>query len=163
MRIAEGQSDRRTVTGLVILLMVPAVSLAQAPPAPPGWLAGCWQQTGPAHTVEEVWFPPSGGMTIGMSRTVAADTLLLWEFMAIRPVDGALAFEASPHGQTATLFPVVEYTDSTIAFENPGHDFPQRIMYAHRQGDSLLATVSGTARGRARTINFEYARTACPA
>ena len=83
--------------------------------------------------------------------------------MIIRPVNGALAFEASPRGQATALFPVVEFTDSTIAFENPEHDFPQRIRYARRSGDSLFAAISGTARGRARTINFEYARTACPA
>jgi hypothetical protein len=146
----------------MVLVLAPAAA-AQAPPAPPAWMAGCWRQDGPNHTVEEVWLRPVGGATVGVSRTMAADTLLLWELMIIRPVEGALAFEAAPRGQASARFKVIEFTDSTIAFENPDHDFPQRIRYVRRPGDSLLAAISGPIGGRARTINFEYARTPCPA
>jgi hypothetical protein len=93
---------------------------------------------------------------------MAGDTLRLWELMVIRPVAGALVFEASPRGQPSAVFPVTEYTDSSLVFENPAHDFPQQIRYDRRTADSLHAAVSGMAGGRSRTINFEYGRTACP-
>jgi hypothetical protein len=119
-------------------------------------------QTGPTLTIEEVWLRPVGGSTVGMSRTLAGDTLTIWELMVIRPVAGGLTFEASPRGQEPASFPVIEYTDSSLVFENPAHDFPQRIRYHRRTGDSLHAAISGMAGGRSRTINFEYGRTACP-
>jgi len=93
---------------------------------------------------------------------MAADTLLLWEVMVIRPVAGELAFEASPRGQPSVTFPVIEFTDSSLVFENRGHDFPQQIRYHRRTADSLYAAISGMVGGRSRTIKFEYGRTACP-
>lgn len=164
MTIGDGRRSPGRWLGLVCLLVTPTAVLAQAAPvpSPPAWLSGCWRQEGPTHTIEEVWLRPVGGTTVGVSRTVAADTLLLWEVMVIRPVAGELAFEATPRGQPSVVFPVVEFTDSSLVFENRAHDFPQQIRYRRRSPDSLYATISGMVGGRSRTINFEYGRVACP-
>jgi hypothetical protein len=164
MTIGDGRRSPGRWLGLVCLLVTPAAILAQAAPvpSPPAWLSGCWRQEGPTHTIEEVWLSPVGGTTVGVSRTVAADTLLLWEVMVIRPVAGELAFEAAPRGQPSVVFPVIEFTDSSLVFENRAHDFPQQIRYRRRSPDSLYATISGMVGGRSRTINFEYGRVACP-
>ena len=36
---------------------------------------------------------------------------------------------ATPSGQERTVFPATEVTDARAVFENPEHDFPQRITY----------------------------------
>jgi hypothetical protein len=46
-------------------------------------------------------------------------------------------------------------------FENPGHEFPQRIGY-RRQGPSLQAWIEGTKDRQARRVEFPYRRAACP-
>ncbi|MDH4349473.1 MAG: DUF6265 family protein, partial [Gemmatimonadota bacterium] len=88
MTIAEHRRSPGRWLGLLWLLGAPAAAAAQAPPippAPPAWLAGCWLQTGPGLTIEEVWLRPAGGSAVGASRTMAGDTLSLWELMVIRP------------------------------------------------------------------------------
>jgi len=53
-------------------------------------------------------------------------------------------------------------SDTMVVFENPAHDFPQRIIYRRRGTDSLLARIEGTVNGQTRAIDFPSARTRCP-
>ena len=47
-----------------------------------------------------------------------------------------------------------------LVFENPKHDFPQRIGY-QRKGNALLAWIEGTQNGKVRRVEFPYLRTSC--
>jgi hypothetical protein len=125
------------------------------------WLAGCWQSTSSRRTVEEHWLPVRGNSMVGVSRTVLADTLLEYELVVLRERDGVIAYEAHPSGQPAAIFPARAITDSSAIFENPTHDFPQRIGYT-RRADSLIAWIEGERDGRARRVEFPYVRVACP-
>jgi Domain of unknown function (DUF6265) len=113
------------------------------------------------EVIEEMWLAPAGGTLIGVSRTIEADSTRNWEQMVIRPGAAGLVYEASPSGQASAAFLATHVSDTAAVFENLTHDFPQQIRYA-RKGDSLLAVVSGTVRERTRTIEFHYARVACP-
>ncbi len=104
---------------------------------------------------------PSGGTMIGMSRTVVRDTTRSWEYLRIARVGDRLAYIATPSGQAETTFPLVAASDTLAAFENPQHDFPQRIAYRRVGADSLVATISGTINGRARASSFPMARSRC--
>jgi hypothetical protein len=148
---------------MLVLLCLPIARLeGQEGAALPGWLAGCWRQAAAGEVVEEVWLPPSGGTMVGLSRTVESDTTRNWEHMLIRHGAAGLVFEASPSGQEPAAFVATQVGDSAVEFENLTHDFPRQIRYERRAGDSLLAVVSGTIRDRVRTIQFHYARAACP-
>jgi hypothetical protein len=47
-----------------------------------------------------------------------------------------------------------------VVFENPAHDFPQRIRY-RASGAALQARIEGTMNGKTRGIDFPYTRTNC--
>ncbi len=97
---------------------------------------------------------------LGTSRTTRNGTLLEHEFITLREVDGVLAYQAQPSGQTAAEFRSRTVTDSLVVFENPGHDFPQQIGY-RRDADSLHAWIEGPGRSGPRRVNFAYSRVAC--
>lgn len=124
------------------------------------WLQGCWESTSPQRTVEERWTAPRAGSMLGTSRTTRNGTLLEHEFITLREVDGALAYQAQPSGQPAAEFHSTTITDSTVVFENPHHDFPQLIGY-RRGADSLQAWIEGPGRSGPRRVNFAYRRIAC--
>lgn len=126
------------------------------------WLSGCWEARSGNATVEEYWSHPRGGSLIGVSRTLRGDSTLTHELMLVRTGNGRLTFEALPKGQSWTLFVMVSLSDSSVTFENPAHDFPQRIRYRRPVADSLLAHIEGTVNGRERVIAFPYARILCP-
>jgi len=99
---------------------------------------------------------------LGQSRTVRGDTLVEYEQLRIYERGGKLVFAANPSGQTPSEFVSTTLSDSVVIFENPEHDFPQRIVYRRNGADSLAASVEGIARGKERRVSFPYARASCP-
>ena len=125
------------------------------------WLQGCWESSSSQRTVEEQWMAPRGGIMLGMGRTVRGSTLVEYEMVIIREQGNQLAYEAHPSGQPSAVFLSGTVSDSMIVFENPTHDFPQRIGYQRTAPDVLLAWIEGTERGKERRIEFPYRRTTC--
>jgi len=153
----------RTVAWIALLLG--AASAAEPPPAAKigqvSWLAGCWEMKTAKGTVEEHWMAPRGGCMINTGRTVRADTLFEYEQVVLREKDGRLAYEAHPSGQPSATFLSSEVTDSTVVFENPQHDFPQRVGYRRAGADSLIGWIDSTLGGKARKVEFPMHRAAC--
>jgi hypothetical protein len=151
---------------LALLLLTSALFPSQASPQPPpegdvtrlAWLTGCWSlaRSSGAET-EEHWMSPKGGTMLGMSRTVRGGKTVEHEFLQIRLVDGRLAYEARPSGQPPAVFPVKILEADSVTFENPSHDFPQRITY-RRTADGVTARIEGTSDGKNRGIDFPFVR-----
>ena len=126
------------------------------------WLAGCWEQASGSQLIEEQWTRPRGGLMLGLGRTVRGDSLVEYEQTRIFERDGRLVYGANPSGQVPAEFESIELSDSSVTFENLGHDFPQRVMYRRRGADSLIARVEGMRGGKLRGVDFPSARVACP-
>ena len=73
-----------------------------------------------------------------------------------------LAYEAHPSGQPSAVFLSASVIESMVVFENPQHDFPQKIGYQRTTPDTLLAWIEGTDKGQTRRIEFQYRRASCP-
>lgn len=129
------------------------------------WMSGCWRQvvTSPTkRVVDEQWMEPLGKSMLGMGRTVRNDTLLVeFEHLQILERGGALVYHAEPSGQTPADFTATLRSDSSVTFENPQHDFPQRITYRRLGRDSLSARVDGKMNGKERASEFVYRRVSC--
>ena len=125
-----------------------------------GWLQGCWQMTAGDRVVDEQWMAPRAGVMLSTGRTARGTTLVEYEWVLLREKDGTLEYEAHPSGQSSAVFTSRSATDNEVVFENPTHDFPQRVGY-RRDKDSLLAWVEGNAGGKPRRVEFPYRRVAC--
>jgi hypothetical protein len=126
------------------------------------WLAGCWEGTHDERRFEEVWLAPDAGTMIGMGRTVADGRTIAHEFLQIRSEGDRLVDIALPSGQAEMIFTAVAISADRIVFENPDHDFPQRIAYQHESDGSLLAWIEGERDGQRRRIEFSMQRRPCP-
>lgn len=132
------------ISGLSLLL------LAAASPAPVddlAWMAGSWVQEAPGpdggdRWTEESWTGPRGGVMLGHSRSGRGETLREFEFLQLQPgADGELTYIARPQGGAPVAFRLVQRDAMSATFENPAHDYPQRIRY-ERKGDVMTATIS---------------------
>ncbi|MGH7561359.1 MAG: DUF6265 family protein [Gemmatimonadales bacterium] len=143
--------------------MAVAAALPQADPLQrAGWLAGCWELRTANRVTLEMWMPPSGGLMLGASRTVAGGAAREFEHLRIGVANGALVYTALPSGQRETAFNATDVTDSSLTFANPAHDFPQRIVYRRRGADSLVARIEGPGRdGGVRGFDIPMRRVAC--
>lgn len=121
------------------------------------WLAGCWSAVRQDGVTEEHWMKPVGGTMLGMSRTVRGGKTTEYEFLQIRNVNGTLSYVAKPSGQAEATFAVKSIADGEVVFDNPAHDFPQRIIYRRTTG-GVTARIEGTMNGKARGIDFPYRR-----
>mgnify|MGYP006972342787 CR=1 FL=1 len=127
-----------------------------------GYLAGDWAETRNGVTVEEHWVGPVGGVMAGVTITHSekpgAKTRI--EFMSIVEKDDTLVFIARPDGQPPTEFRLKEADNGIATFENPDHDFPQRVIYeiAGEDLNELKARIEGTIDGKSRAMDWSYKR-----
>jgi hypothetical protein len=158
---------------LAVLALAVATPAGSQVPRPPSsdirsasFLAGCWRLERPglpaeARVVDEHWMGPAGGLMLGMSRTVTRGRATEHEFTRIEERDGRLVFVAQPSGQPQAEFVARQVEAGTLVFENPLHDFPQRIEYRSQGRDRLEARIEGTVQGKVRARDFPYVRVAC--
>ena len=126
------------------------------------WLAGCWEGNVRGREVNEQWMKPAGGIMLGMARTVAQGKAAEFEFTQIREdKDGSIYYVAKPSGQAEASFKLVKLENKEAIFENPQHDFPQRIIYRLNPDGSLFARVEATANGKTRGLDYPYKRAKC--
>ena len=98
----------------------------------------------------------AGGALLGTSRTVSGGRMVAFEFLRIVEKGGQLLYVAQPGGATPTEFILVELDETRAVFEDPFHDFPQRIEY-ERADDQLVAEISFID-GRTRSASTSNSR-----
>jgi hypothetical protein len=133
----------------------------QANVASVAWLAGCWRAESGASVVDEQWMAPRAGLMLGMSRALRGERVSSYEALRLQERDGRLVYTAAPSGQATTAFTSTAVSDAEVVFENPEHDFPQRIVYTLVGADSLRARVEAEADGQVRGFTLAYARVEC--
>ena len=141
-------------------LAAPAWSQPGATTADLAFLAGCWKFEAKGRVVEEHWMAPAGGSLMGISRTVVNGKTTDFEFLQIRDLADGLTLIAKPSNQPEAKFVLRSKTGDEVVFENPTHDFPQRVRY-RLNGEALHARVEGTLKGKERGVDFPYVRVDC--
>jgi hypothetical protein len=130
---------RAFVLAAVALCLGLPVSAQEAAPDL-SWLAGHWRSEADGRISEELWTAPEGGIMLGLGRTIRGGRASGFEFLMIS-LEGEAAYHAQPGGRPPVRFALAEHGPERAVFENPGHDFPQRIAYV-RDGDRLDAEIS---------------------
>ena len=118
------------------------------------WMAGCWEGKGDNRQLEEHWTQPAGQSMLGMSRVLAGGKTVAFEFMRILEDERGIVFIAQPSGQKETPFRLSQFKNQQATFENPDHDFPQRIIYRKEPDGSLLARIEGKENGKELGMDF---------
>ena len=126
------------------------------------WISGCWASDDGKERIEESWMKPAGQSMIGMSRTVAGGKTVFTEHLQIREANGQIAYiVALGMGAKPTVFKLIKSSDNEAVFENPEHDFPQRIIYRRESTDALFARIEGQEKGVNKAMDFSYKRSRC--
>ena len=128
------------------------------------WMQGCWEGRDGTAVVTEQWMKPAGGCMLAMSRTVKGDQTVGFEFLRVwQDETGSIYFTARPSGKAEASFKLVRASQTEVVFENPEHDFPQRIIYRLVGDGRLVARIEGTSDGKTRGIDYPMQRTKCDA
>jgi hypothetical protein len=109
-----------------------------------GFMVGCWQSKPDANgqVNKEVWSAPQGGLMFSWATAMKGDQLVSFEQTRIDLRSNRATYTASPDGQRPVVFTEAgPASPNSVTFENPQHDYPQRISYRVEK-DGLAATIS---------------------
>jgi hypothetical protein len=108
------------------------------------FLVGSWANTdADGVSTEEHWTDARGGAMFGVNRVIRDGKTVFYENLRIeRAADGSIVYLASPAGRMPpTVFTLTVSSSHHAMFENPDHDFPQRIAYEDRGNGSLRMAI----------------------
>ncbi len=149
-----------------LALLLAAPLLAQDTPRPPsrlhelGFMTGCWQGRSPSgSTIEERYTTPSNNLMLGLTRYLRDGATRSFEFTMIGNVTGGSHLIPHPGGKASVTFTERERSSNRVVWENPAHDFPQRIIYHRFMPDSMSARIELMDGGNA--TEYRMGKVAC--
>ncbi|HMM12163.1 MAG TPA: DUF6265 family protein [Bacteroidales bacterium] len=125
-------------------------------PQHPHLLPGLWESTGNVRLFEEWWLPDDSTL-LGRSFSVNGHDTLLIESMELSLRSGSWTYWASPVNQNegrAIPFRMTDATDAMV-FENPDHDYPNRIIYRLETDTLLFARTENMAGNKPKEFSFQ--------
>ena len=121
------------------------------------WLSGYWTAEIDGIKMEEFWLPVSNKSMIGIHRDSFQSGKVFFEYLRIEQKGDSIVYFASPKGRTPTEFKLTYLNKNKVVFENPNHDFPQRIIYSLKT-DTLIARIEGEVKGDFKFSEWRWIR-----
>ena len=115
-------------------------------------LEGTWKIEN--KDVYEEWETVTAHLLAGKGYKKKGDQIIITEYLTLQSKDGKVVYSATVPDQNngATINFIMSNPDSkTWVFENPKHDFPQKIIYQHVLDNKIHVQVSGAGKK-----GFEY-------
>ncbi|HYI77263.1 MAG TPA: DUF6265 family protein [Chryseolinea sp.] len=125
------------------------------------WLIGKWSNTGKQRHDYETWKKYNDSTYLGKSYSIEnGDTVSSESIKLVEDSEG-IYYIPVVQGQNNNLpvsFKLIVVDANKLVFENPAHEFPQRISYQLVSVDSLVAEISGMIKGEHRARQFPMRR-----
>lgn len=125
------------------------------------WLIGSWGHTSPEGTLAEKWTKANDSVYKGESFFIIGKDTVFAEYIDLIEANGKLTYTVSVKGQNneePVPFEMTSSDENKTVFENPKHDFPNKITYTKINNDSLVAVISGMQKGKPATETFAMKR-----
>ena len=121
------------------------------------WMTGTWVNTTAEGTTTETWLGPGNGLMVSANLATWKSGRKFFEFLRIADTPDGFSYYAMPGGKPQTEFKMKTLGDRKVVFENPQHDYPQRVMY-WRDGEALVARIEGTVGGKDKGEEWRFER-----
>jgi hypothetical protein len=125
------------------------------------WLVGNWEQKLPDGTLQENWTKENDSTFNGNSYFINAKDTVHFESIKLVQKAEELIYIATVAGQNndgPIGFKLTSDTENSFTFENPDHDYPQKITYKKVNDTNLMATISGRQQGKPTSESFKMTK-----
>ncbi len=122
------------------------------------WLLGNWENEMPEGVLTETWtkendstFSGTTYFIINKEDTVHSESIIL------KQLNDELIYRPTVKGQNndePVDFKLSSESENSFSFENPKHDYPQKIVYKKVNETNLVATISGMQQGKQSTESY---------
>ena len=127
------------------------------------WIEGKWEGSIDGMSYFEEWQPLQGNSLQGQGGAIETDSVVdtvFSEKIKIEQRGEDVIYTANvEESDEAVDFKFTGYKNDSIVFENPKHDFPQRIVYFRHPDNKLYASIDGLNAGKYERIEFSYQKT----
>lgn len=123
----------------------------------PAWLKGAWQNKMTQGISMEVWEQTDDSTLTGKSYFIKGNDTFLSETISLEQRNNILYYIPTVKNQNSgqpVSFRQTTVTATRLVFENPAHDFPQKISYTLIRKDSIVAEISGMVKGQVKARQF---------
>lgn len=124
-------------------------------------LKGTWKTMVNGKTIFETWNLQSEIEMSGMSYKLNNSDTVIFERTRIVRHNKQISYIAKVANQNQgkeVVFKLVSSFNKTFIFENPEHDFPQRVAYQFTSSDSVHAWIDGKYEGKENREDYYYWR-----
>ena len=121
------------------------------------WLLGNWENKSTNGNLSETWKKVNDSVYDGESYFIKGKDTLHFEKIQIKQIGEALFYIATVKGQNNDKAVTFKHNDTIakqLVFENPKHDFPQKIVYSQITKDSIVIQISGIQQGKPSSERF---------
>ncbi len=111
------------------------------------WFLGEWKNTTTEMDFTETWAKETDSSYRAQSFIVAAKDTVFFEHVLLEQANDSLfyrAYERKEKLSQAVSFYATKIGKNEIIFENPKHDFPNKIIYSKITPDSIVASIYGS-------------------
>ena len=125
------------------------------------WLIGTWENKTTRGSMYEHWAAGGSQELLGKSFILRGSDTVIFETIRLVQEGELLIYIPTVKNQNQGLpvrFPSTSVNEDQLVFENPQHDFPQKITYTRVGKDSLVAEISGIRNGKAGKQTFPMKR-----
>lgn len=125
------------------------------------WLIGSWENETDQGILSENWEKTNDSLFHGQSYFIKKKDTLHSESVELSQNGEELIYSPTVKGQNNDLpvaFKLTSATAKQLIFENPAHDFPQKITYRMITADSLVAEISGNQQGKPASESYPMKR-----
>lgn len=142
---------------VICACLIYTIASAQSTSSFPKWLPGKWEnQTQRGKMVEE-WSKLNDSTYTGRSYMITATDSISLESIVLKKEGDEIFYIPTVKGQNneqPVKFKLTFSSPNQLVFENPAHDFPQKITYTLESENSLMAEISGVINGQQRARKF---------
>ncbi|MBM6498551.1 DUF6265 family protein [Flavobacterium macrobrachii] len=122
------------------------------------WLVGEWENKMPDGILTETWTKANDSTFTGKTLFIRDKDTLHSEEIVLTQKGETLLYIPTVKGQNDNKPVEFKITESKIenefAFENPKHDYPQKIVYKKVNETNLVATISGKQQGKSSSESY---------
>lgn len=119
------------------------------------WIVDKWVSQSETSTSYEHWEKTNETLYTGGSETIKNGDTVFAEKLKIELIEGKVYYIADvAHNPAPVKFLLTEVNENLAIFENPEHDFPQKITYINENG-ILHAVIEGPGKdGKTKKVDF---------
>lgn len=115
------------------------------------WLAGQWEGIQNSGVYHEEWELTYEDELKGRAYLIKKGEIINNEILIIHSDGGNVYYTADvSHNPKPVSFKLTYSGNNKFVFENPGHDFPQKITYVNNCDETLTATVEAVDNEKSR-------------